>query len=110
MKKKNKLSRLKVESSTNEEYDLLQGGFIFIITYYPRSNVDQLKNERSTEFHFRSVKMPLNYFAPITLGSDWNINFNFYDISLKDNVNLEWFWNKKNTQDNVKRYLEERKS
>ena len=34
--------------------------------------------------------MPLNYFAPITLGSDWNINFNFYDISLKDNVNLEY--------------------
>jgi len=31
------------------------------------------------------------------------------EIKLKDNVNLEWFWNKKNTQDNVKRYLEERK-
>lgn len=32
------------------------------------------------------------------------------EIKLKDNVNLEWFWNKKNTQDNVKKYLEERKS
>lgn len=28
-------------------------------------------------------------------------------IMLKENVNLEWFWRKKNTQNNVKRFLEE---
>lgn len=27
-------------------------------------------------------------------------------ITLKANVDLEWFWKKKNTQNNVKKYLE----
>ena len=27
-------------------------------------------------------------------------------IMLKNNANLEWFYKKKNTQDNIKRYLE----
>jgi hypothetical protein len=26
---------------------------------------------------------------------------------LKENVNLEWFWRKKNTQNNVNKFLEE---
>lgn len=47
----------------------------------------------------QKVFIPLKYF-----------NITNEEIKLKDNVNLEWFWNKKNTQDNVKRYLEERKS
>lgn len=29
------------------------------------------------------------------------------EIKLKDNVDLEWFWNKKNTQNNVNKFLEE---
>ena len=84
----NKLSLLKVESDTNEEYDLLPGGFIFIITYYPRRYLDQLKKERNSEFHYRSVNMPLNYYVPINRGTDWIINLNYYDISLQDNSNL----------------------
>ena len=28
-------------------------------------------------------------------------------IMLKENVNLEWFWRKKNTQNNVKKFLGE---
>ena len=86
----NKLSLLKVESDTNEETDFLQGGFIFYITYYPRSNVDQLKTGQSTEINYRNVNMPLNYFAPIKMADDWIINFNFYDISLKNKANLQY--------------------
>ena len=29
------------------------------------------------------------------------------EIKLKNNVNLEWFWRKKNTQNNVNKFLEE---
>lgn len=29
------------------------------------------------------------------------------EIKLKENVNLEWFYKKKNTQNNIKKYLEE---
>ena len=85
-----KLSYLKVESFTDEEYDFLQGGFIFYITYYPRSDLDQLKKDRAVEFNYRVVNMPLHYYVPITIGDDWIINFNFYDISLKDNSLLEY--------------------
>jgi hypothetical protein len=88
--KENQLSLLKVESYTNEEYDFLEGGFIFYVTYYPRSNVDQLKKDRTTEINYRNVNMPLNYFAPITMGNDWTVNFNFYDMSLKNKANLEY--------------------
>lgn len=31
------------------------------------------------------------------------------EIKLKQNVDLEWFWNKKNTQNNVKKYLEDKR-
>ena len=31
-------------------------------------------------------------------------------IELKENVNLEWFWNKKTTQNNIRKYLVENKS
>ena len=29
------------------------------------------------------------------------------EIKLKDNVDLEWFWKKKNTQCNIKKWIEE---
>ena len=34
------------------------------------------------------MNIPLYYFAPITIGNDWTINFNFYEISIKNNSNL----------------------
>jgi len=78
-----KLASLIVESSTFSQ--ILKGGFIFYITYYPRNNIDQLKSERNTEFHYRTVKMPLYYYAPIASLHDYTINFNFYDFSTKNN-------------------------
>ena len=85
-----KLSLLKAESLNDEEYDFLEGGFIFYITYYPRSNVDQLKKDRTLEFDYRVAKMPLNYYIPITFGNDWTINLDFYDLSTKGNKKLEY--------------------
>ena len=86
----NKLSSLKVESLNDEEYDFLEGGFIFYITYYPRGNVDQLKKDRTVEFDYRVAKMPLNYYIPITFGNDWTINLDFYDMSTKGNSELNY--------------------
>ena len=77
-----KLASLIVESSTFSQ--ILKGGFIFYITFYPRNNIDQLKTERNTEFHYRTVKMPLYYYAPIKRLEDYTINFNFYDFSTKN--------------------------
>ena len=71
--KEEKLSALNVESN---------GLFIFYITYYPRSSLDQLKADRTTEIHYRSVNMPISYFAPINKLNSWSVNFNFYDFIL----------------------------
>ena len=78
-----KLVPLKVESSTSPT--ISKGGFVFYITFNPRNNIDQLKAENFTEFHYRTVKMPLYYYVPIKLNQDWNINFNFYDFGIKNN-------------------------
>ena len=69
----NKLAPLKVKSLTIDE-QLKPGGFIFYITYYPRSYIDQLKAGRNTEINYRTVEMPLYYYAPITFGTSWYIN------------------------------------
>ena len=66
------------------------GGFVFYITYYPRSNIDQLKTDRNTEFHYRTLKMPLYYYAQIKRFEDYTINFNFYDFISKDNKNVTY--------------------
>ena len=65
-----------------------KGKFVFYITYYPRNNIDQLKTNRNTEFHYRTVKMPLYYYAPIARLQDYTINFNFYDFLTKNNENV----------------------
>ena len=92
---KNRFAPLKVKSLTLD-YSEISGGFVFYITYYPRSNMDQLRININTEFHYRTVKMPLNYYAPITLFNSWSINFNFYDLTLKNNAELTYDTNKNN--------------
>ena len=85
-----KLDSLKAISSivgTHEEY---KGGFVFYITYYPRGTIDQLKKNRDTEFQYRTVKMPLNFYFPINFKNSWTINFIFYNINLKSDKNLEY--------------------
>ena len=83
----NQLAPLKVESLTNDK-ESDSGGFIFYITYYPRSYIDQLKRDRNTEINYRSVIMPLNYYVPIAMNNSWTINFNLYDLSIQDDINL----------------------
>jgi len=78
-----KLAPLMVDS-----FEEKKEGFIFYISYYPRNTIDQLSQGRSTEIHYREVKMPINYFAKIYSYSAWTINFNFYDMGLKDNHDL----------------------
>ena len=62
----------------------LKTGFVFYITYYPRSYMDQLKPNSIGEIHYRSVNMPLNYFGHIGYFQSWTVNLNFYDIILKN--------------------------
>ena len=79
---------LKIFSSQFPQYE--NGGFIFYITYYPRSNIDQLKSERNTEFHYRTLQMPLYYYVPILFLQNYTINFNFYDFGTENKENVEY--------------------
>ena len=83
------LSKLKSTS-----YSYIKGeyktGFVFYITYYPRSYMDQLKSNSIGEIHYRTVKMPLNYFAHIGYEQDWTVNLNFYDIIPKESGPLTY--------------------
>jgi len=77
-----RLAPLNIHSSEFPNID--KGGFVFYITYYPRGNIDQLKVERNTEFHYRTFSLPLFYYAPIKLLTDYTINFNFYNFGTKN--------------------------
>ena len=59
-------------------------GFIFYITYYPRTFLDQLKEDRNTEIHYRKVFMPLNYYIPINNINSYLISINFYDFAMEN--------------------------
>ena len=82
-----KLTSLKVNSSELNLTDNDPSGFIFYITYYPRNSefsIDQLKEYRTTEFNYRTVTMPLNYYAQITNSDSWFVNLIVYDYGVKD--------------------------
>ena len=70
--------------------EISEEGFIFVVTYYPQTYIDQLKAERTVEFHYRSVALPLHYFVPISLSSSYTINFNFYNFGLENKVPLTY--------------------
>ena len=74
------LPTLQIESLA--EFNDAQYGFIFYVTYYPRGNVDPLKPNRVNEIHYRTVQMPINYYAPIDFFQVWTVNFNFYKIEI----------------------------
>ena len=81
-----KLAPLMVESLTEGQKE----GFVFYLTFYPRSTMDQIREGRSTEIHYRNIRMPLNYYAKISPLLSWSVNFNFYDMGLENNTNLEY--------------------
>ena len=68
-------------------------GFIFYITYYPRNaqfSMDQLKIGRSTEFHYRTLYMPLNYYSPISDSNSYLVSINFYDYIIENNPTITY--------------------
>ena len=80
-----KYANLVVQSSTFTEPDLDKSGFVFYITYYPRNpeySIDQVKAGRSTEFNYRDIKFPLNFYTPIK-EKDITVSFNFYNFYSK---------------------------
>ena len=82
----NKIAPLNVASSTTMD----KKGFVFYVTYYPRSYVDQMKQGRSTEIHYRTPMMPLFYFAEINRYLSWTIDFNFYEMVLKGSKDIKY--------------------
>ena len=67
--------------------------FIFYISYYPRNSnytVDQLKSGRSSEFNYRKLNMPLNFYSPISKSNSWFVNINFYDLSIKNSNKISY--------------------
>ena len=85
-KEENKFSRLIATSSEYNWYKNDNSGFVFYITYYPRSsehNFDQVKEGRSTEFNYRDIRFPLNFFTPIK-DKDISVSFNFYNFYSKE--------------------------
>ena len=83
------LAPLIAKSDILSQEEIDKGGFIFYITYYPRGYADQIQSNRNTEFHYRTIEMPLSYYIPIT-PSPWTVNLNFYDINIKDKIELEY--------------------
>ena len=76
------LSHLVAESSQYQWNKLDNSGFVFYITYYPRNpeySIDQVKAGRSTEFNYREIKFPLNFYTPIK-EKDITVSFNFYNL------------------------------
>ena len=76
------LSHLIAEASQYQWNKLDNSGFVFYITYYPRNSeysIDQVKAGRSTEFNYRDIKFPLNFYTPIK-EKDVTVSFNFYNF------------------------------
>ena len=90
--RENSLSKLVAESTTFTIFEEDNSGFVFYITFYPRNNeynMDQIKIGRSTEFDYRDVHFPLNFFTKLT---DKNIavSFTFYNYFMDKTYQLEY--------------------
>ena len=83
-KYENKLPKLNVTSRTIINPLGSKAGFVFYITYYPRTYMDQLKPNTLGEIHYRTVNMPLSFYAHIGYYQPWIVNLNFYDIIAKN--------------------------
>ena len=86
LKDPDKLPKLSVTSTNG----ITKAGFVFYITYYPRTYVDQLKTHTFGEIHYRTVEMPLNFYAHVGYGLPWIVNLNFYDIIPKLKTSLTY--------------------
>ena len=83
-----KLSSLIATASEFQPNRLDDSGFVFYITHYPRTsnyNMDQVKVGRSTEFNYRDVKFPLNFYTPLK-DNDITVSLNFYNFYSKNQL------------------------
>ena len=81
-KEEYKLTTLTVKSVDFSFLESEDKKFVFYMTFYPRSdnfNIDQIKIGRSTEFNYRELKFPLNYYT-ILEGDFISASFNFYNL------------------------------
>lgn len=77
-------------------YETLNWFYLHDIPFLPLSKHGNAVNCRVGDiFSKQKVFIPTKYFD---ITKD--------EIKIKSNVNLEWFWRKKNTQNNIKKYLE----
>ena len=79
-------------------YETLNWFYIHDVPFLPLAKRGNAVNCR-IGLSKQKVFIPLKYF-----------DITNEEIKLKQNIDLEWFWNKKNTQNNIKKYLEERKN
>ena len=83
-----KLSSLVARANPVHIYTQYNSDFVFYITHYPRItdyNMDQVKVGRSTEFNYRDIKFPLNFFTPLK-DKDITVSFNFYNFYSKNQI------------------------
>ena len=83
-----KLSHLIAEQNAYSWMNDEKSGFVFYITYYPRNaeyNIDQVKPGRSTEFNYRHVKFPINFYTPLK-DNDVAVSFNFYKNYINNEI------------------------
>ena len=88
----NQLSRLVAQSTTFTIFEKDESGFVFYVSFYPRNhfaNIDQVKIGRSTEFNYREVSFPLNFYTKLT-DKDIAISFTFYNYYLDKEYKLEY--------------------
>ena len=77
---------LKVDSLV--DLDNVLGGFIFYITFYPRSYIDRVKSDSTTEIQYRTVRMPVDYYVPVKLFYPNTINLNIYNMDTQNGEDL----------------------
>ena len=90
--KENQLSRLVAQSTTFTIFEKDESGFVFYVSFYPRNqyaNIDQVKIGRSTEFNYREVSFPLNFYTKLG-DQDIAISFTFYNYYLDKEYKLEY--------------------
>ena len=86
------MSRLVAQSTTFTIFEKDESGFVFYVSFYPRNhyaNIDQVKIGRSTEFNYREVSFPLNFYTKLT-DNDLAISFTFYNYYLDKEYKLEY--------------------
>ena len=86
-----KIATLTATSKDFSFSELEDKSFVFYITYYPRAetfNLDMVKEGRSTEFNYREVKFPLNYYSLLS-GDNIAVSFNFYGLFAKGQISSE---------------------